>query len=231
MKIEPAAIIFDFDGVMFDTEMVHGQAFVDTLNGYGVTLDLNEAIREFVGHNDRAIIKKIPERHAPLETVSTDVIAKEKTKRYAELTAVGMEPLNGLREFIAHWQGRTKMGVCSGSRTSEIERLLKMAGLRDSIETIVSSDDVHASKPDPEGYLRTRDLLANGQPLSCGECLVFEDSIAGVAAAMSAGMCVVGMRSSYLTPSELKAPVVIDDFAQLAGVDEQVRVFRAAGLQ
>lgn len=230
MNPRPAAIIFDFDGVMFDTELMHGQAFVDTLRRYGVAFDLQAGIREFVGHNDRSIIQRLRSRFPQLEGVATDAISEEKTRRYAELTAGGLEPLPGLREFIARWQGQAKIGICSGSRTREIERLLALAGLREAIEVIVSSDDVHASKPDPQGYLQARGGLAGGNGLASESCLVFEDSAAGVAAASAAGMCTIGVRRSYVEPGDLAVSAMIDDFEGLADIDEQNRLFCLAGL-
>jgi len=227
----PAAIIFDFDGVMFDTEMMHGQAFVDVLQRYGIDLDLQAGIREFVGHNDWLIAERLIERHAGLANLSTTDLVEEKTRRYSELTGDGLEPLPGLRPFIERWVGRVPIGICSGSRTREIERLLRLAGLREPIDVIVSSDDVKVSKPDPTGYRLTCERLAGEGALAAGACLVFEDSPAGVKAALAAGMPTVGVRRPYIDEGKLGVPFLIDDFSPLADSSTEVEVFHAAGLR
>jgi len=227
----PAAIIFDFDGVMFDTEFMHGQAFVDVLQRYGVDIDLQASMREFIGHNDWLIVERLIERHAGLAELTAADLVDEKTRRYSEITGDGLEPLPGLRAFIERWVGRVPMGICSGSRTREIDRLLRLAGLREPIDVIVSSDDVKVSKPDPAGYLMTRELLAGDGALVADRCLVFEDSPAGVRAARAAGMATVGVRRSYMDEAALGAPVLVDDFAELVDGDTEAKVFRAAGLQ
>jgi len=227
----PAAIIFDFDGVMFDTEMMHGQAFVDVLQRYGIALDLQAGIREFVGHNDWLIVERLIERHAGLANVAIADLVEEKTRRYAELTGDGLEPLPGLRAFIERWFGRVPIGICSGSRTREIDRLLRLAGLREPVDTIVSSDDVKVSKPDPTGYRLACERLGGEGALAAGACLVFEDSPAGVRAALAAGMPTVGVRRPYIDETQLGAPVFVDDFAELADAKREAEVLCASGLR
>ncbi|HMY73729.1 MAG TPA: HAD family phosphatase, partial [Blastocatellia bacterium] len=93
------------------------------------------------------------------------------------------------------------MGIVSGAEREEIEYVLVRAGIRDCFQTIITSADLNSGKPDPEGYLKllaTLNSLNNfAPPILPEECLVIEDSRAGVQAAKNAGMRCLAVTNSY----------------------------------
>jgi len=106
--------------------------------------------------------------------------------------------------------------VASGARRPEIEAILTAGGLRDHFASIVGADDVGNTKPHPEPYLRAMGNLRGRAPgLRPAECLVFEDSVPGIASALAAGMKVVGITNSYPAAKLQSAHRVVDSLEGL----------------
>ena len=101
--------------------------------------------------------------------------------------------------------------ICSGALRPEIEYALDRLGRRDRVVAIVAAEDAHKCKPDPAGYLQTLEVLrghlghepATGPALEARECLVVEDSLAGIISAKGAGMWAVGITHTY-TAAQLR---------------------------
>jgi beta-phosphoglucomutase len=97
------------------------------------------------------------------------------------------------------------LAIASGARRAEIETILRADGLRGAFLAIVGADDCTFTKPDPEPYLTAMARLSERFPdLTAAQCLVFEDSVAGIASGLAAGMRVVGVAHSY-APEKLSA--------------------------
>jgi beta-phosphoglucomutase-like phosphatase (HAD superfamily) len=110
-----------------------------------------------------------------------------------------------------------RLAIASGARHEEVDAILRGVGLRDAFETIVGAEDAERTKPDPAPYLEAARRLAARTPgLAPGECVAFEDSMAGIAAALGAGMKVVGVAHSYPAEKLRAAHRVVDS---LVGVD------------
>src|SRR5262249_58750062 len=112
----------------------------------------------------------------------------------------------GSRE-LARSLGRTMpVAIASGALSGEIERILEAGGVRDAFTAIVGADNVTRGKPDPEPYLEAMRRLQPAAPgLSPESCVVFEDSIPGIASALAAGMKVVAVSNSF-PAAKLTAP-------------------------
>src|SRR5205823_2444475 len=128
-----------------------------------------------------------------------DALVARKADRYAARAREGLRVFPGAIACVSAVAARWPVAICSGALRPEIESALDLMGLRDRIAAIVSAEDTTRCKPDPEGYrlalaaLRARD----GADLSAAECLVVEDSLAGVASAKAAGMRAVGITHTY----------------------------------
>ncbi len=192
------AAVFDFDGVIVDSEPLHFRALRDALLAEGVTITAEEYWSSYLAYDDRAAVCLALEEHgepAPPERVTR--IEQRKVARFAELVPE-VPVFDGARELVRALAGELPLAIASGARHEEIETILQGLGLRDAFSAIVGVDDAERAKPDPLPYLEAARRLAGGSPgLTAAECVAFEDSPPGIVAALAAGMRVVGVAHSY----------------------------------
>lgn len=193
------AVVFDFDGVIADTEPLHCTALQGVLAGEGIRFSREDYFAKYMGLTDRAFLKRLcADLQHRLDEEQAERLLRSKDQRYLATIAGGIEPLPGVREFVIKAVERWPLAICSGALRVEITTILEAIGLLEYFKFIVSSDDIAASKPDPAGFLHTLSLLRRILPdLAAEQCLAIEDSVHGVKAAKSAGMpvLVVGGRS------------------------------------
>jgi beta-phosphoglucomutase len=198
------AVIFDFDGVLVNSEPLHYRALRDGLLPEGFAMDEVEYLR-YVGYHDREAIRMALERHAVPATLDrVDAVARRKAETYQALLAdVPFFP--GARDLVDALAREVPLAIASGARRSEIEEILAAAGLRERFAAVVGAEDVTHRKPSPEPYLNAYGQLAAGTPgLRPGQCLVIEDSVPGIAAGLAAGMKVLGVAHTF-GPAKLSA--------------------------
>lgn len=217
----PYAVIFDFDGVLFESEPTHCEAFARILAKLGVSLDWLDYAAHCIGLSDREILARLTARHPALRDIDAGDFLNAKSQAYEDLTRSGFPPIDGAPQLIDRLRDDgIPLAICSGSRRAEIDRLLKSAGLLDKFDVIVATEDVSQSKPSPEGYLLAWRRLQSADPtLPARRCLVFEDAAAGIEAARAAGMPVV-----LLGPEDCVAAGAHPD-ARIATLAEATRDF------
>lgn len=211
------AIIFDFDGVIADTEPLHYDAFARVLAGRAAMPSHNEYYARYLGLNDAAFVRAVFTKQdiTLRESELRDILAK-KNAEYERRIAGGLPLLPGVAGFIGRAKDRYPLAVCSGARRVEIEAILHAANLRDAFLAIVSADDVSASKPDPMGFLMAAERLRSTTAgLIPGDCLVIEDSANGIKAARAAGMKVVRVRTYATGPDCPVANIEVDTLNDL----------------
>jgi HAD superfamily hydrolase (TIGR01509 family) len=211
------AVLFDFDGVLVDSEPLHFRAMRDALVAEGFTIDEEEYWRHLLAHDDRGAIRIALERHGvPYDGARIEAMTRRKAEAFeAVLADIPFFP--GARDLV-HALGReVPLAIASGARRAEIEAILTAGGLRDSFSAVVGIDDVSRGKPDPEPYLTAMRRLGGRAPgLRPTECLVIEDSSTGIAAGLAAGMKVLAVTNSYPAAKLAAAHRVV---ASLAGLD------------
>ena len=136
----------------------------------------------------------------------------EKETYYREIYAPFLRPINGLENFLSEMKGAgIKMAMASSATMEDINFILNKIPIRDDFEAIIDGSRVTKGKPNPQIFLKAAEEL-KADPANC---VVFEDSLAGIKAANAAGMKVVaittGHKAAQLQPSNL----VIDDYATL----------------
>jgi len=192
------AVLFDFDGVLVDSEPLHYRALRECLVPCGITIDEEKYLRCYLAYDDRESIRIALERHGePYDPDRVDEVARRKAGLYETLMAeVPFFP--GARDLIASLADEVPLGIASGARRAEIEGILTAAGLRGAFAAVVGADDVTRTKPHPEPYLAAMAGLAPLVPgLAPPECLVVEDSMPGIASALAAGMKVLAVSHTY----------------------------------
>ena len=179
MKLE--AILFDFDGVLADTESIHWECWSQILATFGIALDWDTYGRQCIGVADREVIASLC-RLAPSPVDFDRVWAQYPAKKQRFRDRVEAEPpiLAETVELLSSLAGY-KLAVVSSSGRMEIEPVLVRAGIRDCFDAVVCGEDVKALKPAPDPYLKAAELL------NVRSALVVEDSDAGIESARRAG--------------------------------------------
>jgi beta-phosphoglucomutase len=192
------AAVFDFDGVIVDSEPLHFRSLADALREDGVVITREEYWGIYLAYDDRGAIRLALEHHgqpAPVERVER--VARRKLARFAALIPE-VPTFEGSRELIRILAAELPLAIASGARHEEVEAILAGLSLRDAFTAIVGAEDAARTKPDPAPYLEAARRLAGQAPgLEPRDCLAFEDSLPGILSARAAGMRVVGITNSY----------------------------------
>ena len=192
------AAVFDFDGVIVDSEPLHYRSLHDALLEDGVEITREEYWGIYLAFDDRGAIRLALEHHrqaAPPERVAR--IEERKVARFAQLVPE-IPVFDGAPELVRALAAQMPVAIASGARHDEIETILASLGLRGSFSALVGAEDAPRTKPDPAPYLEAAQQLARCEPgLDPAECVAFEDSVPGILAARGAGMRVVGVSNSY----------------------------------
>jgi beta-phosphoglucomutase len=195
------AVVFDFDGVITDSEVLHLRAFNQSLVPYDINITTKDYYTNYLGFSDFDCYKAlISNGLLKIEEQQIDGIIKEKSKIFEELTKTEGRTIEGVQEFLLMLrQNNIPMAICSGSLLVEIEIMLEESGLRHFFAAIVSAEQVKNGKPHPEGFLLSLQKLNETRqpPIAADECVVIEDSHWGLQAGKAAGMHTVAVTNSY----------------------------------
>jgi HAD superfamily hydrolase (TIGR01509 family) len=195
----PEAILFDFDGVLADSEPLHHACWSQVLAPHGVALTWDTYAKHCVGVADRDMIEFLCTLHDP--PLSAERLFAEyplKKRLFAERIREDSPIPHSTREFLRALDG-FKLAVVSSSGRAEIEPMLTSAGVRDLFQAVVCGEDVQRLKPAPDPYLEAARLLG------ISTALVVEDSEAGVASGRAAGFDVLRVSNAAAMPAELRA--------------------------
>jgi len=202
------AVIFDFDGVIVDTERFHFQALKRVLGEEGIPLTWEEYTQAYLAMDDKNCFRTALARHGrAIAPGFVDGLSERKAHYFFGTLSDAVALFPGVEGLIRDAAEKYPLAIASGALREEIEFLLGKAGLREFFPVVVAAEDVVRGKPDPEAYIAALgrlNRLISGRPVRPSECLVVEDSRHGVAAATSAGMRCLAVANSY-TPEELTA--------------------------
>ena len=212
------AIVFDFDGVIANSEPLHFRAYRDVLVCRGITLTESAYYELYLGYDDVGAFHAIAKDCG--RTFNEGDIAElvaSKAVRLEELEKSGSVLFPGAREAITRLADAWPVAIASGALKAEILRVLDHEGLRRLVPIVVSAEDTDASKPDPAPYLRAVALLGADVPsLLPSECVAIEDSRWGLVSARAAGLRTIGITQTYAA-SEIAADadIVIEHLDEL----------------
>jgi beta-phosphoglucomutase len=195
------AVIFDFDGVITDSEILHLRAFNQSLVPYGIEISTKDYYTNYLGFSDFDCYKALIDNdRLKIDKQQIEGIIKKKSKIFEELTRTEGRTIDGVHEFLQMLEDNNiPMSICSGSLLTEIEVMLEGSGLRYYFAEIVSAEQVKKGKPSPEGFLLSLKKLnqKSHSPIAAKECIVIEDSYWGLQAARDAGMHTIAITNSY----------------------------------
>jgi beta-phosphoglucomutase-like phosphatase (HAD superfamily) len=192
------AVLFDFDGVLVNSEPLHYRALRECLLPEGIDISEEEYAGSYLAYDDAEAIRVALEKHGhAFDGTRVRRVAERKAALFDELLdSVPFFP--GAAELVRELAREVPLAIASGALHQEIERILTAGGLRQAFTAIVAADDVTRGKPHPEPYLTAMSAVAPRAPgLAARDCLVIEDSMPGIAAGRAAGMKVLAVATSY----------------------------------
>jgi len=197
----PQAILFDFDGVIVNSEPLHFQAFVRTLAEHDILLTELEYYAELIGFDDKGAFKYIFEKNKkPLDPKTFLEVMTRKSRLMMEMIeSKQFAALPGVEEFVRGLWRNYPLAICSGALREEIEAMLIGINLRDCFSIIVAAEDVTVGKPDPMGYLLTTKLVGEKvkKALTPADCLIVEDAPSVTKSVRGVGFPVLAVTTSY----------------------------------
>jgi beta-phosphoglucomutase len=215
------AILFDFDGVLADTERLHCDAFRKILETVDQPFTNKEYYGRYIHFDDLHVFLTVSEdRKLGWRPERAEELAAQKRGLFAELMHDPGLLFPGVSDLVPRLAARLPLAICSMGRRDEIEPVLIGAGLRRLFSALVTADDVEKPKPDPEVYLRGLERInrSRGQDIQPADCVVVEDSCGGTRSGKAAGMKVVALTHS-MTEAELRsagADLVLDSIPALS---------------
>jgi beta-phosphoglucomutase len=214
------AVLFDFDGVLVNSEPLHYRALRDCLRPEGIEIGEEEYLTSYLAYDDAEAIRVALEKHG-------HGFDGPRIRRVAELKATLFDELldsvpffPGAADLVRELAREVPLAIASGALHQEIERILTAGGLRQAFTAIVAADDVARGKPHPEPYLAAMSAVSARVPgLAPRDCLVVEDSMPGIAAGRAAGMKVLAVATSYPAERLTAAHHVVGSLQGLRAAD------------
>ena len=213
------AVIFDFDGVVADSELLHWRAFNEAFEPFGIKIDRQKYYDCYLGFSDVDGVRAIANDNGlDLDQSQLKKLLDSKEESFKLIADHESCIIDGVAEFISMLkENRIRMAVCSGALKNEILMMLQNTDFAEFFETIVAADDVTKGKPDPEPYLLTLERLNSSDNITAAECIVIEDSFWGLQAATAAGMHTIGVTNTY--PAEKLAGYAEKVVKSLSGIE------------
>lgn len=217
-------LIFDFDGLIVDTETARYHAWKEVIESHGVELPLS-VWQQNIGLPSEAFN---PLEYLKLKAqgpIDLNEVRKRKNKAFwSRMEGETLRP--GIKDYLEQGRGRgLKMAICSSSPRRWIEQNLPKWGIDGQFDTVVTGSDVERIKPDPELYLKALEWLR----LGAESCIAFEDSPKGVESAKAAGIFCVAIPNSITLETDLAgADVKVHSLMKLPLKELERRFSRAA---
>lgn len=189
-----SAIVFDFDGVLADSEPLHLRAYQDVLASLGVTLTREEYYASYLGYSDEEMLAKLAEAQGwTMDERRLEALIAEKGQVFDAIIETTEMLYPGAVACTERLAAAFPLGIASGALKHEIEAVLRRGGLERHFRFIVAAGDTPQGKPSPDPYRRAAEL--HGLPPAA--CLAIEDSRWGIESAKSAGLSCIAVTHTY----------------------------------
>jgi HAD superfamily hydrolase (TIGR01509 family) len=216
-------VIFDFDGVIADSESQHLRAFQQTFAERGWQLSEQDYYRSYLGYSDREVFAMVAhERGEPLPAEELDRLIASKGRVYASLISAGPELCPHAADVILRLAQHFPLAIASSAFAHEIVEVLEATALLSCFRVIVGAEDVAESKPSPAPYLEAARRLG----LPPDACVAIEDSPWGLESARAAGLRTIGITHTYPGARLTAADAIVQSLDEITG--EFVLALRAA---
>lgn len=191
----PPAIVFDFDGIIVDSEPAHCRSIEAALASLGLGFPHKQEYGRYIGRGDREVMAEVAaEQGRAVTAQEMERLVATKSRAFLDLAQSGfIRAYPGAIELVRAAAEAGPAAVCSGSERAIVEPVLDSLGLIGLLRTVVTANDVPKPKPDPAGY-RLALLRLGAEP---SEAVAIEDSPTGIRAARAAGLWVYGVCHSF----------------------------------
>ncbi|MHB1040093.1 MAG: HAD family hydrolase [Desulfobacteria bacterium] len=211
----PEAVLFDFDGILVDTEPMHHRAFNEVLDPLGMAFPWKEYVETYMGFDDRdAFREAFRAKGIDLDDTNLAKLVAAKSEAFLRGLRAGVTAYPGAVPLIETLSAAgTPLALCSGALRADIDPILARLGVARRFDAIVSADDVRRSKPDPESYALAFRRLAETYSSSLtvpGKSVAVEDTPAGIRSAKGAGLRVLAVTNSYGTGELAEADWIVE---------------------
>jgi beta-phosphoglucomutase len=224
------AVIFDLDGTLVETEPLHFAAFNEVLRSDGIEIGFDDYTARLIGLNDRDCFATVlrENRKDASDAHVVELIAR-KTVVYQAMVAQRDVLYPGAEKFVRDCAQRFPLMIATGTLRAEAEAILRRAGIRELFLDVIAAEDVERGKPEPDGFIaalgRIGYLLRQRDPVLADECLVVEDTQAGIEAAHRAGMKVLAL--CHMAPAtDLAAAEVVRASISDLDLDDVIHALR-----
>ena len=192
------AVIFDFNGVIINDEPIHLKMFQKVLKKEGIHLSDPEYYKKYLAYDDQSCFEMILREHRKLFTQFKINSLIRKKARYYRIRLRSQLPIfPGVKKWVKIFSRHFPLAIASAALGEEIRWILRRAKLLKYFKVIVSAEEVSHSKPHPESFKLALARLNPYQTIRPEECLVIEDSIAGIKGARRAGMRCLALAHTY----------------------------------
>ena len=212
------AIVFDFDGVIADSEPLHLKAFQRALAEEGVTLTAEDYYSRYLGYDDVGMFEAVArDRGMAISGGQVSALVTRKGAMLQDLLQTGAILFPGAVEFIRSAADEVPIAIASGAMRHEILEIVEAAGVSKLFVTIVAAGDTPESKPSPAPYRLAFEQLRSktGRDLDPQRCVAIEDSKWGLESARGAGLRCVGVTNSYAAEELAAAELVVGGLNEL----------------
>jgi len=204
-----AAVIFDMDGVIVDSEPRHERAFREVVAEIGYDGRHGIDFSDYVGRSDQELWVDFVAKHQPPHTL--DELLARKRGRVVEIIRRDQPLFAGLPELVEKLAARAPLALASGSERTIVEEVLSLRDLRRHFRAACRGSGIQRGKPAPDLVLRAARLLG----VDARDCWTIEDSKPGIAASLAAGMRVIAITNTHPAAELRNATHVVSDYAQI----------------
>ena len=207
-------IIFDFDGVILDSENSHFIAFNEGLKNLNINISEDEYYSKYISLDDRGVITNVVnDKNISVTNEEINMIIKNKNDYFESRLIDNSKLFPGVEELIIQLSKNFVLSIGSGANRSEIIKTLKNNNIYDYFEIIVSADEINNPKPNPETYNRVLDNI--NTDFNINEIIVIEDSPGGIEAAKSAGLKCIAITNTFDNEELGKADIIVSNYEDI----------------
>ena len=209
-----SAVVFDFDGVIADSEPLHFEGFRLVLAREGVSLSKADYYARYLGYDDAGAFRAVLADHGqPFDDCRIAALVDAKLTAFPELVDGRSVIYPGAAECIARLAAQVPLAIASGAVLSDIEVVLRGTGLRERFRTVVAAEHTPRSKPHPEPSRRAVDILREQGAIApdtpARHVVAIEDSVWGLQSARDAGLRTVAVETTYAAADLGTADLVV----------------------
>ena len=206
------AIVFDFDGVIANSEPLHLKAFQQALAEDGIELSAADYFSRYLGYDDVGMFEALArDRHLVMSDQQVTALVTRKGVKLQMMLNAGSVLFPGAADFIRQAAAAVPIAIASGALRHEIDEIIEAAGLAPLFKAVVAAGDTPQSKPSPAPYLLAFERLreATSRDLDGSRCVAIEDSRWGLESARGAGLRCVGVTNSYPADQVGQAELIV----------------------